>query len=142
MAQLALQGDAMWQTRLAEGSKTLVLTVWTGKPQLLTVEQASQLTLPQFGNLWQVIRQIDSLMVTRLHRMWRYLTHYSVQVDYPCCTAFACIPNMGGIMIRTRFKTMVLIQPTNNIMYKDGKLDGTVCTPFAQPCCTLCCRSM
>ena len=45
----------MWQTKLAEGSKTLVLTVWTDKPQLLTVEQASQLTLPEFGNLWQVI---------------------------------------------------------------------------------------
>ena len=45
----------MWQTKLAEGTQTLVLTVWTDKPQLLTVEQASQLTLPEFGNLWQVI---------------------------------------------------------------------------------------
>ena len=44
----------MWQTKLAEGGKTLVLTVWTDKTQLLTVEQASQLTLPEFGKLWKV----------------------------------------------------------------------------------------
>ena len=48
------QGDAMWQTKLAEGGKTLVLTVWADKTQLLTVEQASQLTLPEFGKLWKV----------------------------------------------------------------------------------------
>lgn len=47
----------MWQTKLAEGSKSLVLTVWTDRTQLLTVEQASQLTLPEFGNLWRVSLQ-------------------------------------------------------------------------------------
>lgn len=62
----------MWQTQLAEGSKTLVLTVWTDKPQLLTVEQASQLTIPEFGNLWQVIWQVV------MFSMLRYLTHHSV----------------------------------------------------------------
>ena len=48
------QGDAMWQTKLSEGGKTLVLTIWSDKTQLLTVEQASQLTLPDFSKLWKV----------------------------------------------------------------------------------------
>jgi hypothetical protein len=52
------QGDAMWQAKLSEGGKTLVLTVWSDKTQLLTVEQASQLTLPEFGRLWKVYTQL------------------------------------------------------------------------------------
>ena len=52
------QGDAMWQAKLSEGGKTLVLTVWSDKTQLLTVEQASQLTLPEFGRLWKVHLQL------------------------------------------------------------------------------------
>ncbi|DBA70363.1 hypothetical protein WJX79_000172 [Trebouxia sp. C0005] len=50
---LPWEGDAMWQAKLSEGGKTLVLTVWSDKTQLLTVEQASQLTLPEFGRLWK-----------------------------------------------------------------------------------------
>ena len=48
------QGDTMWQTKLSEGGKTLVLTIWSDKTQLLTVEQASQLTVPDFSKLWKV----------------------------------------------------------------------------------------
>lgn len=58
----------MWQTKLAEGGKNLVLTVWTDKTQLLTVEQASQLTLSEFGNLWRVILQ-TSLSLVILHKL-------------------------------------------------------------------------
>ena len=42
----------MWQAKLSEGGKNLVLTVCGA--QSLTVEQASQLTLPEFGKLWKV----------------------------------------------------------------------------------------
>ena len=47
-----MQGDAVWQSKLSEGGKHLVLTVCGA--QSLTVEQASQLTLPEFGKLWKV----------------------------------------------------------------------------------------
>ena len=43
----------MWQAKLAEGGKNLVLTVCGA--QTLTVEQASQLTLPEFGKRWCVL---------------------------------------------------------------------------------------
>ncbi|DBA97104.1 TPA: hypothetical protein ACH3X1_014875 [Trebouxia sp. C0004] len=51
--QLPWEGDAMWQAKLSEGGKTRALTVCSDKTQLLTVEQASQLTLPEFGRLWK-----------------------------------------------------------------------------------------
>ncbi len=38
---IVAQGDAMWQAKLSEGDKRLVLTFWSDKTQLLTVEQAS-----------------------------------------------------------------------------------------------------
>ncbi|DBB00359.1 TPA: hypothetical protein ACH3X1_013711 [Trebouxia sp. C0004] len=47
------EGDSMWQAMLLKGGKRPVLTVWSNETQLFTVEQASQLTLPDFVRLWK-----------------------------------------------------------------------------------------
>ena len=100
MAQLALQGDAMWQTKLAEGSKTLVLTVWTGKPQLLTVEQASQLSLPEFGNLWQVVSQTAFHIVS--HVVWHVeKLDSSLCASHTLCLMKHCIAACGPTFTAT-----------------------------------------
>ncbi|KAL0017696.1 hypothetical protein WJX77_004684 [Trebouxia sp. C0004] len=51
--QRQLEGDSMWQAMLLKGGKRPVLTVWSNETQLFTVEQASQLTLPDFVRLWK-----------------------------------------------------------------------------------------
>ena len=53
----------MWQAKLSEGGKNLVLTVCGA--QSLTVEQASQLTLPEFGKLWKVL--LHAKLVQAVH---------------------------------------------------------------------------
>ncbi len=72
------QGDAMWQAKLSEGGKTLVLTVWSDKTQLLTVEQASQLTLPEFGRLWKVHLQLLSFVSIWCVMIWDAMQSYSL----------------------------------------------------------------
>ena len=51
------------QAKLSAGGKRLVLTVWSDKTQLLTVEQASQLTLPEFGRLWKVRAMLQDALL-------------------------------------------------------------------------------
>ena len=95
------QGDAMWQAKLSEGGKTLVLTVWSDKTQLLTVEQASQLTLPEFGRLWKVHLQSLSCVChdSRCNAMQFYSLLHSASltschgfIEYliPCIHCMAC----------------------------------------------------
>ena len=53
-----LQGEATWQlqpmTDAKTDAKTLTLTIWDDEEQTFTIEQASQMPLPDFGRIWSV----------------------------------------------------------------------------------------
>ena len=60
-----IQGDATWQMQpMSKGESsgnTLTLTIWEEQEQTFTVEQASQMLLPDFGKIWQVLHTLALL---------------------------------------------------------------------------------
>lgn len=88
-----LQGESTWQlqpvTDARTDARTLTLTIWDNEEQTFTIEQASQMPLPDFGRIWQVCPPVSH---KRNHGLspFLYETMTMHGLSMPALSCFAC----------------------------------------------------